>query len=195
MTSNINAGFTLLRNIAPTFMKVAFADPSLWPRQPSCSGISLVHAFASCNSDLPRFVFMDTISSLCFGVPPLIEYDTSAPVSEIGPSHTHRIESKHGCAAEFVVGILKINVWRAHNGNPPVKHGWEEIEADIWSWRPGPDDGLSDDSWKSVARLAILEGWRHTGLIYLYMVCSLECLYDYFTYEPVFAGNVRSYKP
>ncbi|KAF8606106.1 hypothetical protein BDV93DRAFT_520963 [Ceratobasidium sp. AG-I] len=186
MTSNINAGLTLLRNIAPTFVKVAFADPSLWPRQPGCSGISLVHAFTSDNYDLGRFVFMDTISTLCFGVPPLVEYDTSAPVSEIGPSYTQRIESKHGCAANFIIGILKISIWRAQNDKSPVKHRWEEIEADIRGWVPGPDNSISGDSWKTVARLAILEGWRHTGLIYLYMgMCGVT------SHDPRVQSSVR----
>ncbi|KAF8606107.1 hypothetical protein BDV93DRAFT_520964, partial [Ceratobasidium sp. AG-I] len=169
ITGNTNAGYTLLKNIAPTFMKAAFADPTIWPRQPGSSGISLAHSFTSYNFDLGRFIFMDALSSLSFGVPPLIEYDTSAPATEIDRSVTQRIESIHGCTATFAISIIKINIWRAHDHNPPVKHSWQEIEADIWAWKPRPDDTPPGNSWKTVARLAIQEGWRHAALIYLYM--------------------------
>ena len=155
-------------------MKVAFADPTVWPRQPGCAGISLSHAITSCNPDLVRFIVTDALLALCFGVAPLVEYDTSASATEIGRNVGTRIESAHGCAAIFAISIVKINVWRAHNRTPPVKHSWQEIEADIWSWKPRPHDGSPGDSWKTVARLAIQEGWRHVALIYLYMVRSLE---------------------
>ncbi|KAF8606101.1 hypothetical protein BDV93DRAFT_360925 [Ceratobasidium sp. AG-I] len=174
ITSNTNAAYTLLRNIAPTFVRVAFADPTLWPRQPGSSGISLIHVFALYNSDLGRFVFMDHLTSFSFGVPPLIEYDTSAPASEMSLGHMQRLESITGCAAPFLIAIIKTNIWRAYNHDPPVKHSWEEIEADIWSWRPEPDDTPSGDSWKTIARLGIKEGWRHASLIYLYMVSRLR---------------------
>lgn len=176
-------------------MKVAFADPTVWPRQPDCSGISLVHALTAYNSDLARFILMDALSSLCFGVPPLIEYDTSVPAAEINQSQTQRIESIHGCTATFAISIIMINVWRAHNHNPPVKYSWQEIEAEICAWRPRPDDGPPVDAWKTVARLAIQEGWRHVALIYLYMVRNLGRTNGLFIYSPLSAGNVWGYEP
>lgn len=195
MTSNINAGYSLLRNVAPTFMKVAFADPTLWPRHPNSSGISLAHVFTSPIPDLARFVFMDTIACLAFGVPPLVEYDTSCSVSNIGPIYAQRVEAKHASGATFITTILKISISRAYNHSPPVRHSWEEIEAEIRSWEPQPDECSPDDSWKSVARLAVKEGWRHAGLIYLYMVRSVERVNDVFTDRRRFAGNVWRHEP
>ena len=174
ITSNTNAGYTQLRNIAPAFLRVAFADPNLWPREPGSSGISLVHVFATSNPDVGRFAVTDSILSLSLGVPPLIEYDTSSPISELSPSYLQRAESIQGCAASVAISIIKVNIWRAYNHNPPAKHSWQEIEADILAWKTQPEDSPSDDSWEAVARLAIKEGWRHAGLIYLYMVRSLK---------------------
>lgn len=133
---------------------------------------------------------MDALSSLSFGLPPLIEYDTSASVSEMSQLHAQRIESIQGCAAIFAVCIIKINVWRAHNDGPPATYIWEAIEADVWRWEAQPDDGSPDDSWKSIARLAIKEGWRHAVLIYLYMVRRINRTVGLLIYLFVFVGNV-----
>jgi hypothetical protein len=163
-----------MRRIAPTFMKIAFADPTLWPRQPNLAGVSLAHALVSPQFELTRFVFMDAISSLALGFPPLIEYDTSHP--PIRAQEVHPMEWVHGCPAELVAAIIKINIWRAHNqagGGEDMDRVSGEIEAAAWAWRPRYDYGPERNSWKVVARLAILEGWRHATLIYLYMVCPI----------------------
>jgi hypothetical protein len=194
ITSNVNAGYTLLKNIAPPFTKVAFAYPTLWPRHPDSSGISLAHTLNSYNYDLIRFVFMDALFSFAFGVPPLIEYDTSSPTTEIERHHVQITESMHAYPATFVVSIIKINVWRAESHDVPAKHSWEEIEADILGWSPQPDDGPSGNSWKTVARLAIQEGWRHAGLIYLYMVRQSNPSSVIFIYSLGFVGNVWGYE-
>eukprot|EP01099_Mayorella_cantabrigiensis_P002288 TRINITY_DN200_c0_g1_i1.p1 TRINITY_DN200_c0_g1~~TRINITY_DN200_c0_g1_i1.p1 ORF type:complete len:615 (-),score=-31.21 TRINITY_DN200_c0_g1_i1:59-1903(-) len=178
ISSDTNAAYTLMKNIAPTFVKVALADPALWPRQFGSSGLSLVHMFTSYRFGIGRFFFMDALTSLTFGVPPLIEYDTSASVSEISLLQSQRIESIQGCTAIFAIGIIKINAWRAYNHGPPASYIWEAIEADVWSWEPQPEDGPPDDSWKSIARLAIKEGWRHAVLIYLYMGMCRRTSYD-----------------
>ncbi|KAG8696951.1 hypothetical protein FRC08_006822 [Ceratobasidium sp. 394] len=169
VTSNTASGYALLRRLAPTFMQIAFADPTLWPRQPTSSGISLAHTLVSAQLELSRFVFTDALLSLVFGVPPSVEYDTSHP-----PIQTHKVhptEWVHGCAVELAIAIVKINVWRAQNAadgtasDPP----WNEIEAVVRAWHPRGDREPHNNSWKLIAKLAVREGWRHAVLIYLYM--------------------------
>jgi hypothetical protein len=163
-----------MRRIAPTFMQIAFADPSLWPRQPNSAGVSLAHTLVSPQFELSRFVFMDAMSSLAFGVPPLIEYDTSHP--PIRTREVHPMEWVHGCPTELAIIIIKINIWRAHNqagDGEDMGRVSNEIETAAWAWHPRYDYGLDRESWKGVARLAVQEGWRHATLIYLYMVCPI----------------------
>ncbi|KAG9123768.1 hypothetical protein FRC07_014013 [Ceratobasidium sp. 392] len=109
------------------------------------------------------------VSSLTFGLPPLVEYDTSHPV--IRTRRVHAMEWIHGCPVEFAFSIIKINAWRAQNLNGTVAPNelWKEIEAAAWAWQPRGDYGPDCESSKLVARLATQEGWRHTVLIYLYM--------------------------
>ncbi|KAG9085896.1 hypothetical protein FS749_004035 [Ceratobasidium sp. UAMH 11750] len=174
ITSNANSGYTLLRCIAPTFMHVAFADPSLWPRHPSSDGISLAHVLVSPQYELGRFVFIDASMSLTFGTPPLIEYDTSHPV--IPTPDIHPMEWVHGCPISFVYSIIKINSWRARNpGGRAEPDTWKEMEAATWAWRPTCDYGPDSESWRTVARFATQEGWRHAVLVYLYLgMCGLD---------------------
>ncbi|KAG9082757.1 hypothetical protein FRC06_004874 [Ceratobasidium sp. 370] len=169
ITSNINSGYSLLRRLAPTFMQIAFADPTLWPRQTTSNGISLAHTLISPQFELGRYVFMEAICGLMLGMPPLVEYDTSHP--PIRTQETHPLEWVHGCAIDFVMGIVKINIWRAQKMGyvPESDLDWREVEASIWAWRPRHDHEANDDSQKLVARLAVQEAWRHAVLIYLYM--------------------------
>ncbi|KAG9123514.1 hypothetical protein FRC07_014840 [Ceratobasidium sp. 392] len=170
IASDTNSGYNLMRLIAPTFMQIAFADPSLWPRNPSSNGVSLAHLFISRQHELGRFVFLDMVSSLTFGLPPVVEYDTSHPV--ITTREVHAMEWIHGCPVEFAFSIIKINAWRAQNLNGTVAPDelWKEIEAAAWVWQPRGDYGPDRESSKLVARFATQEGWRHAVLIYLYMV-------------------------
>ncbi|KAF8606105.1 hypothetical protein BDV93DRAFT_520962 [Ceratobasidium sp. AG-I] len=167
LASNISIAYTLLRAIAPTFMKLACADPTLWPRRTGSAGVSLAHTIVAKPFELCRFIFMDTISSLILGVPPLVEYDTSTPAIESDP--THPIEWVHGCPAALIIAILKISIWRSDGSRNMDTDRLKEIEADIWGWYPKCDYGKLETSWQLVARLAIQEGWRHAALIYLYM--------------------------
>ncbi|QRV96316.1 Fungal specific transcription factor domain [Ceratobasidium sp. AG-Ba] len=161
--------YQLMQQIAPTFMQVAFADPTVWPRDPSSQGISLAHALVSPNYELGRFIFVDMTTSLTFGIPPLVEYDTSHPM--IQSTEMHPMNWVHGCPVEFGYSLMKINQWRAQHPNgcagqdPP----WREIEADAWAWRPRCNYGPEAESEKNIVRLAVQEGWRHALLIYLYM--------------------------
>ncbi|KAG8705259.1 hypothetical protein FRC09_003073, partial [Ceratobasidium sp. 395] len=169
LISNIKQGYNLLRLTAPVFMQVACADPTLWPRDPSSNGISLAHALLPPRREICRFIFMDSISSFTFGVPPLVEYDTSHPMIET--QNIRPTEWIHGCPSRFMFLVVKINQWRAQHpgnyqdGNSP----WKEIEEDAWAYRPSYDHDPSSDSGRHVLRVTVQEGWRHTVLIYLYM--------------------------
>ncbi|KAG8793567.1 hypothetical protein FRC12_002362 [Ceratobasidium sp. 428] len=111
--SNVNSGYSLVRRLAPTFMQIAFADPTLWPRQASANGISLAHTLASPQLELGRYVFMEAVSGFMFGIPPLVEYETSYP--PIRTQETHMLEWVHGRVLDFVIGVVKMNVWRARD--------------------------------------------------------------------------------
>lgn len=167
-------------------MKLACADPTLWPRRIDSAGVSLAHTIAAKPFELCRFVFMDALSSLLLGVPPLVEYDTSSPTFETDP--THPLEWVHGCPAALIVAIVKINIWRSQGHSNLNADKAKEIETDIQGWYPKCDYGKLDNSWQLVARLAIQEGWRHAALIYLHMVSSIGC--SSFWALILFVGNV-----
>ncbi|KAG8750936.1 hypothetical protein FRC12_012688 [Ceratobasidium sp. 428] len=169
LTSNIKLGYNLLRLTAPVFMQVACADPTLWPRDPSSNGISLAHALLPPRGEISRFIFMDSISSFTFGVPPLVEYDTSHPMIEGQDSRA--IGWIHGCPSRFMLLVVKINQWRAQHPNSCMEGSspWKEIEEDAWAYRPSCGYDPGSDSGRHVLRVAVQEGWRHAVLIYLYM--------------------------
>ncbi|KAG8779041.1 hypothetical protein FRC12_024671 [Ceratobasidium sp. 428] len=110
------------------------------------------------------------VSSLMFGVAPLVEYDTSHPV--IRTREAHAMEWVHGCPVDFAFLVLKINTWRAQSlvGRAAPDELLKEIEAAAWVWKPRCDYGPDHESWKIIARFATQEGWRHAVLIYLYLV-------------------------
>ncbi|QRW11536.1 Fungal specific transcription factor domain [Ceratobasidium sp. AG-Ba] len=170
ISSNVKSGYALLRRMAPVFMQVACADPTLWPRDPSSNGISLAHALVPPRHEIDRFIFMDNISSLTFGVPLLVEYDTSHPMIETTAANP--IEWIHGCPNRVMFSIVKINQWRMRHPNGCLEGEyvpWKEIEKDAWAWNPPPVGDFETDSSRHVARVAVQEGWRHALLIYLYM--------------------------
>ncbi|QRV96387.1 Fungal specific transcription factor domain [Ceratobasidium sp. AG-Ba] len=186
MVSTAKSRYTLLRHIAPIFVQIASANPDLWSRDPLSSGISLAHALVSPHNDLARFIFTDTATSLTFGVPPLVEYDTSHPI--IQAPNGISLEWVHGCPVSFILSIAKINQWRARypNGCWSDDIPWKEIERDIWAWRPMCEYGPDSESLKFVARLAVQEAWRHANLIYLYMgMCCVN------SHDPRVQASVR----
>ncbi|QRV96386.1 Fungal specific transcription factor domain [Ceratobasidium sp. AG-Ba] len=163
ITSDTKAGYTLLRRTAFLFMQIAGADPTLWPRDPTSNGISLAHALLPPRHEIGRFIFMDNIFSLSFGLPPLVEYDTSHPVIQSASSYP--TEWVHGCPTRFMFSI---------------------IEEDTWAWRPTGVSSSSSNSQGSIAQVAVHEGWRHALLIYLYMgMCGVN------SHDPRVQSSVR----
>jgi hypothetical protein len=139
----------------------------------------LAEAFTSQNYELGRFVYTDAVSSLVLGVPPSIDYDTSAPIARSEMScgsflgFIHPTEWIHGSPLELTTLIIKISLWRAKN--PDVESApdeiWKSLEAEAWAWAPRVSSpGALDEPNQMVVRMAVQEGWRHVGLIYLYMV-------------------------
>ncbi|KAG8796484.1 hypothetical protein FRC12_021117 [Ceratobasidium sp. 428] len=185
MTAGARSGYNLMRQIAPLFMQVAYADPTLWPRDPSSNGVSLAHALTSPQHELVRFIFADLFMSLIYGTPPLVEYDTSHPISRV--EHNHLADWDIGCYLDMFFLIMKINQWRTRRSGGYVNDTmlWKEIEKDILAWRPcefAPDS----ESSRVVMRSAIQEGWRHAALIYLYMaMCGVT------THDPRVQASVK----
>ncbi|KAH7322348.1 hypothetical protein B0J17DRAFT_772756 [Rhizoctonia solani] len=182
MTANTRAGHQLFRKLIPTFIRATQTLPSYAPSRK----ISLAEAFTSPHFEIGRFVFMDAVSSLVFGVPPLIDYDTTAPFvrTEMNcngyPGCIHPTEWIHGSPLELTSLIVKISLWRAKN--PGIQCApeeiWKPLEAEAWAWAPRVSSPVSmNEPSQMVVRMAVQEGWRHAGLIYLYMgMCG--CMSD-----------------
>ncbi|KAF8748470.1 hypothetical protein RHS01_10806 [Rhizoctonia solani] len=139
--------------------------------------ISLVEAFTSTNYELGRFVFIDAVTSFILGVAPTIAYDTTMPVW------------MHGSPIELTALIIKISLWRAKH--PDIQCApestWKPLEIEAWAWAPRvASPGALNEPNQMVIRMAVQEGWRHAGLIYLYMgMCG--CMSD----DPRVQASVR----
>ncbi|QRV82466.1 Fungal specific transcription factor domain [Ceratobasidium sp. AG-Ba] len=172
ITSDTKAGYTLLRRTAFLFTQIAGADPTLWPRDPTSNGIFLAHALLPPRHEIGRFIFMDNIFNHSFGLPPLVEYDTSHPVIQSASSYP--TEWVHGCPTRFMFSIVRINQWRARH-KEQIDSPWNEIEEDTWAWRPTGVSSSSSKSQGSITQVAVHEGWRYALLIYLYMgMCGVN---------------------
>ncbi|KAJ1305692.1 hypothetical protein OPQ81_010429 [Rhizoctonia solani] len=190
-TSNTRAGYQLFKNLIPSFLRAAQTLPSYAP----CQKVPLAEAFTSPNYEIGRFVFMDAVSSLIFGVSPVIDYDTRAPLVRPDldcngfPGSIHPTEWIHGSPLELTMLLVKISLWRVKN--PDVQCApeeiWKPLEAEAWSWAPRVSSPASmNEPSHMVVRMAVQEGWRHAGLIYLYMgMCG--CMSD----DPRVQASVR----
>ncbi|CAE6506785.1 unnamed protein product [Rhizoctonia solani] len=182
MTANTHAGYQLFKKLAPTFLRAAQTLPSYNQSEK----VSLAEAFTSPHFEIGRFVFVDAVSSLIFGHSPLIDYDTSTPFVRPDldcngyPGSIHPTEWINGSPLELTSLIVKISLWRAKN--PGVRcapdEAWKALEAEAWAWAPRVSSPVStNEPSQMVVRMAVQEGWRHTGLIYLYMgMCG--CMSD-----------------
>ncbi|KAG8766480.1 hypothetical protein FRC12_006864 [Ceratobasidium sp. 428] len=157
--------YEYIRNVAPTFLQLIFADSSLWPN-PYAFKVSLAHVLASPRYEFGHFVFLDSLCSLAYALPQVVEYDTSVPPlrDDIRP-----IEWAHGCPIDLHIALININT-RCHEPNQACpKTDWRPIEHYLISWQPTTRVLPGEESWRTVARLAVQESWRHTLLIYFYM--------------------------
>ncbi|QRW11358.1 Fungal specific transcription factor domain [Ceratobasidium sp. AG-Ba] len=175
--------YELLRNYAPTFLQLIFSDATLWPSNPQSTAVSLAHVLESNSYEVCHFAMLDLMCAMAYGLPQMMEYDTTTPPVESG---VHPAELVHGCPPAMQFILADINKLCSWNLIGPIAN-WRTVEQRLLDWQPNlrpPTD--EEDSWKGVARLAVQESWRHTLLVYLYMaVCGAS------SDEPKVATSVR----
>jgi hypothetical protein len=156
--------YQLLRNSAPTFLQIVYTDSTLWPNPHGPPAVSLPYVLSSTRYELGHFVMIDILCSMAYGLPQVVDYDTSASASR---AIIHPIEWVHGCPSEFLYCLADMNFRCANNY---IAHDWHLIERRLLSFKPSLFQMEALESWKTVARLAVIESWRQVLLIYLYMV-------------------------
>ena len=156
--------YHLLQNLAPVFLQVVFSDSTLWPSDYHSTSVSLAHILASNRYELHCFVLLDMLCSMLYGLPQLIEYDTSVPAFSTNKP------SFHVFPAELQIILVRIN---ARCFQEPVADGRNDIEQSLLRWQPPLPTTAGEDSWKRIVELAVHESWRQTLLIYFYMVSAL----------------------
>lgn len=171
---NTPSGHLLLRRAVPIFLTLAAKFQELWAND---SSISFGHALAHSQSEIPHFVFLDTITSLAFGISPLIHYDVT-PYSTVQMLKVSHIEWAHGCSPIVVLLLAKVNSWRATRfidlTHPiPTLEEQQIFKAYLQEWNPAI--GYGDQPVVVMGRLAVQECWKHAVLIYMYMgMCEAD---------------------
>ncbi|KAG9079809.1 hypothetical protein FRC06_007442, partial [Ceratobasidium sp. 370] len=158
---NSRAGYSLLRRSLPTFFQLVAADSSLWSERHGLL-VSLPRALSAQRYEIRRFVFYDTITAFIFGLPPLVEYDSSE--FPIISERAQPLEWVHGIPIELTVNIVQVNAWRAAHPGIPNANGWVDLETRTLVWEPRVEEIKGNDSFEVVARLAVQESWRHAVL-------------------------------
>ncbi|KAG8704938.1 hypothetical protein FRC09_003244 [Ceratobasidium sp. 395] len=155
--------YRLLLDSAPVFLQMALMEGAWQPNPSNSASVSLAKLFASTRYELGQFALQDSLCSMLYSLPQVVDYDTS--IQPFGED-THLVEWVHGCPSEFQVALVDIN---AHVHHKPGKDlDWQIMEQRLKAWKPAVLTS-EDESWRTVARLAVQESWRHTLLIYLYM--------------------------
>ncbi|KAG9097867.1 hypothetical protein FRC06_007097 [Ceratobasidium sp. 370] len=145
--SNSTNVYRLLRDSAPAFLHMALAETTWRSTPPNPTSVSLAHLLASPRYKLVHFALLDSMCSMLYALPQVVDYDTSVP--PFGED-VHPVERD------------------GHNLD------WKLIEQRLKSWNSVAHTSGEDESSKAVARLAVQESWRHTLLIYLYMaICGV----------------------
>ncbi|KAG9102758.1 hypothetical protein FRC06_001210 [Ceratobasidium sp. 370] len=146
--------YEVLRSLAPVFLQLVFADSTLWPSSYTFT-VSLAHIYASPRYELGHFIFLDSLCSMVYALPQVIEYDTS--ISPLD-SDVHPLEWAHGCPTVFQIALIEINA--RYNGPNQAKPetDWRPIERCIKSWQPTVQAPPKEESWRAVARLAGVYG-------------------------------------
>ncbi|KAG8734772.1 hypothetical protein FRC11_003686, partial [Ceratobasidium sp. 423] len=124
----------------------------------------------SSRHELTRFVIMDTIAALAFGIAPLIYYDTTIHPKDHKPDQFQLLELVYACPVIALMVLARVNESRASclmGQGTTTSEGVERYESAVRNWKPGVD--YSDQPSQLVARLAVQESWRQAALIYLYM--------------------------
>ncbi|KAJ1305321.1 hypothetical protein OPQ81_000341 [Rhizoctonia solani] len=165
LLSNENS-YPFLRFTTPTFLQTVYSDPTLWPPNHNSTSISMAHVLSSARCELGNFIMMDTLYSMAYSLPQLVEYDTS--ISSL-PEEIYSYSWAHGCPTGFQIALAEINACREGQVTSTGRD-WRAIEHTLLTWhsRPSPQEA-EWESWMVVAWLAVQESWRHALLAYLYM--------------------------
>ncbi|EUC60488.1 fungal-specific transcription factor domain protein [Rhizoctonia solani AG-3 Rhs1AP] len=165
LLSNENS-YPFLRFTTPTFLQTVYSDPTLWPPNHDSSSIPMAHILSSSRCELGNFVIIDTLYSMAYNLPQLVEYDTSITFA---PNELYSHSWTHGCPTEFQIALSEINTCRDGKATSTGRD-WRAIEQSLLTWesRPIPQEA-EWESWMVVAWLAVQESWRHALLAYLYM--------------------------
>ena len=168
MVEHSSNTYQLLRSATPTFLQMAYSEPTLWPTDCDPTCIPLVNVITSSRHEFSFFTLMDTTAAMAFGLPQQVEYDTS--MKHLPTSSTAH-EWVHSTPMEFQIALAEINACRDKSPNARC---WEEIERKLTTWQARLTEvDKSWESWMTIAWFAVQESWRHALLIYLYMsVCG-----------------------
>ncbi|QRW05814.1 Fungal specific transcription factor domain [Ceratobasidium sp. AG-Ba] len=171
LSANVSA-YQVLQDVAPTFIQLVFTDPTLWLASLDFTSVCVGHILGSTNYELAKFIQLDALHSMVYGLPQVIEYDTSTPPPKAG---TWPSEWVHGCPIELQFALIDINKHCNSRTQVLPQLDWCRIEDKIKSWTPRVPAKSGDEAWKAVAMVFIQESWRHALLIYLYMaVCGVR---------------------
>ncbi|KAL5633972.1 hypothetical protein ACGC1H_005980 [Rhizoctonia solani] len=165
LLSNENS-YPFLRWTAPTFLQTVYSDPTLWPPNHNSTLIPMAHILSSARCELGNFIIMDTLYSMAYNHPQLIEYDTAFTSL---PDELYSCSWVHGCPTEFQLALAEINTCR-DGKMTSTGRDWRAIEQSLLTWESRPTSQAAEwESWMVVAWLAVQESWRHALLAYLYM--------------------------
>ncbi|QRV96588.1 Fungal specific transcription factor domain [Ceratobasidium sp. AG-Ba] len=150
--------YRLLQESAPAFLRLA--DIEIGPR------FSPQRILESTCHELGQFMLLDSLCSMIYALPQVIEYDISE--AALRPIF-HPIEWAHGCPSVLQSTLVEINSL-FHRKRAGSEVEWQAIEQRLKSWQPTSLLASDDtESWKIIAHLSIQECWRHTLLIYAFM--------------------------
>ncbi|KAF8703954.1 hypothetical protein RHS03_06142, partial [Rhizoctonia solani] len=160
------AGYALLQRAYPKFLLVVATDSELLVEQPNGSlVISFSRVISAPWDAVVWFAMCDTVSAFLLGTIPLAEYGYDCE----GGSEQHRFEWIYGIPVAMLQVIAQVNSWRA--GSTVALDDWQTLERRVMDWKVPllmikmgcPVDSVDEE------RRAVLEGWRHVVLIYIYM--------------------------
>ncbi|KAJ1305774.1 hypothetical protein OPQ81_010504 [Rhizoctonia solani] len=161
--------YQLLQNAAPTFLEIVYSDPNLWPNPNGPPMACMSKVATSTRVELGLFAFTDIICSMAYGLPQIMDYETSTPSLE---QEIHPVHWIHYCPLEFQVCIAEMNQCCSRSY---VTSDWHVIEHRLLTYQARGIGTDTTESWKAVASLAVVESWRQVLLIYLYMaVCGVS---------------------
>ncbi|CAE6348644.1 unnamed protein product [Rhizoctonia solani] len=163
---DLASGYQLLRNSLPKFLQLAAADNTLLIERPDGSAVvSFPHALGASRYELRRFAVIEAVSAFLLGVPPLLEYGYNGECD----SEHNGFEWIYGVPVVILQVISQVNSYRA-GGRIPLED-WKALEARVMVWKSQylVTEGASAAKSVDENRAAVLEGWRHVALIYIYM--------------------------